>query len=251
MCGIVGSIGIDDNGRHWCAGWPTSFATAARTVTASTSPGRVALGMRRLSIIDVAGGDQPIYNEDRTDRRSSSTARSTITRTCALSWRRAGTGSRRTPTPRSIVHLYEDHGDACVDHLRGMFAFALHDMRRDRVLIARDRLGKKPVYYHRAERAAAVRLGDQGAARMSASAARAGSCWRRCLPDAALQPRAGKHVRRRLKLPAAHRMVWEKGAVSIERYWDPFRASEMDTSGATIPRSSASRRSSRSRYGCG
>src|SRR5262245_64891081 len=114
--------------------------------------GGVALGHRRLSIIDLAGGDQPIYNEDRTkavvfngeiynfrELRDDLEARG----------HRFATAS----DTETIVHAWEEYGDACVTQLRGMFALALWDARERRLLLARDRVGKKPLYYaHDGER---------------------------------------------------------------------------------------------------
>lgn len=106
----------------------------------------VGLGMRRLSIIGLDTGRQPIPNEDRTvwvvfngeiynyaELRSELENRGHIFRT--------GTDTE------CLVHLYEDHGEGLVDHLRGMFAFAIWDMRRRQLLLGRDRLGIKPLYY--------------------------------------------------------------------------------------------------------
>lgn len=109
--------------------------------------GGIGIGMRRLSIIDVAGGHQPIFNEDnsigivfngeiynhealRTDLKN-----------------RGHTFSTRTDT-EVIVHLYEEYGEDCVLHLRGMFGFAIHDMKKRKLFIARDRIGIKPLFYH-------------------------------------------------------------------------------------------------------
>lgn len=105
-----------------------------------------ALGMRRLRIIDLAGGQQPIFNEDRTvwvvfngeiynfrELRKELEAR--------------GHRFRTNADTEVIVHLYEDLGADCVHKLRGMFAFALFDERHRRLLLARDRLGKKPLHY--------------------------------------------------------------------------------------------------------
>src|SRR5271157_489174 len=104
------------------------------------------LGNRRLSIIDLPGGHQPISNEDGTIWI---TFNGEIYNYREL---RPGLESRghrfRTSTDtEAIVHLYEDYDLHCVDHLRGMFAFALWDSRRRRLLVARDRLGIKPVFY--------------------------------------------------------------------------------------------------------
>ena len=106
----------------------------------------VALGMRRLSIIDLEGGHQPISNEDgsvwivfngevynyRELRRG---------------LEQRGHVFRTDSDTETIVHLYEDYGPRCVDQLRGMFAFAIWDERKHQLLLARDRLGIKPLYY--------------------------------------------------------------------------------------------------------
>src|SRR5437667_8342449 len=104
------------------------------------------LGMRRLSIIDVAGGHQPVFNEDRSiwivfngeiynfpELRPELEAR--------------GHRFYTNTDTEVIVHLYEELGAECVQKLRGMFAFALWDERRSKLLIARARLGKKPLHY--------------------------------------------------------------------------------------------------------
>jgi asparagine synthase (glutamine-hydrolysing) len=106
----------------------------------------LALGMRRLSIIDLEGGAQPIWNEDRTigvvfngeiynylDLQRDLGAAGHVLRT-------------RSDT-EVLVHLYEQHGEAMLEHLRGMFAFAIFDLRTERLLIARDHFGQKPLYY--------------------------------------------------------------------------------------------------------
>src|SRR5437762_1073745 len=111
------------------------------------SPDRhVGLGFRRLAIVDLATGDQPMSNEDdsvwlvfngeiynHADHRPALEAR--------------GHRFRSRCDAEVIVHLYEEYGADCVDHLRGMFAFAIWDSRRRRLLLARDRIGVKPLYY--------------------------------------------------------------------------------------------------------
>lgn len=106
----------------------------------------VGLGMRRLSIIDVAGGKQPIFNEDGTvcvvfngEIYNFSLLRKELEA-------RGHRFSTHTDT-EVIVHLYEEMGAECVTKLRGMFAIALYDAKRESLLLARDRLGKKPLYY--------------------------------------------------------------------------------------------------------
>jgi len=106
----------------------------------------VGLGMRRLSIIDLASGRQPIGNEDGSVRV---VFNGEIYNFRELRRELEGCGhvfSTRTDT-ETIVHLYEEYGRHCVDHMRGMFAFALWDQRTRQLLLARDRVGIKPLYY--------------------------------------------------------------------------------------------------------
>jgi asparagine synthase (glutamine-hydrolysing) len=155
------------------------------------APG-VALGMRRLSIIDVAGGKQPIQNESGDE---------------------------------TIVHLYEERGDAVVDGLRGMFAFAIWDAPRHRLLVARDRLGIKPLYYW--ETPDGVAFGSElqcisglpGFRRELDADAVAWYLALGYVPD----PRCVfRGVR---KLPPGHVLTWDRETgVTVSRYWTPVRA---------------------------
>src|SRR5467141_1393061 len=149
MCGIAGF-----------AGWSLGTEEAGRTVRTMcdaivhrgpddsgyfVAP-EVALGMRRLSIIDVAGGQQPIGNEDGSIQvvfNGEIYNHHELRR--ALEAR--GHRYRTKSDTETIVHLYEEYGRECVQHLRGMFAFAIWDRRSRRLFIARDRLGIKPLYY--------------------------------------------------------------------------------------------------------
>jgi asparagine synthase (glutamine-hydrolysing) len=105
-----------------------------------------AFGMRRLSIIDLAGGQQPIWNEDRTvGVVFNGEIYNYVELTRELT---AGGHQFRTHTDTEVlVHLYEDCGEAMFARLRGMFAFALIDTRRRSVMLARDHFGQKPLYY--------------------------------------------------------------------------------------------------------
>src|SRR3989442_6715479 len=108
--------------------------------------GPVALGNRRLSIIDIAAGRQPIGNEDGTVWI---TYNGEIYNYAELGEELLAKGHRfQTRSDTEVVlHLYEEAGEDCVERLRGMFAFAIWDSRQDKLLLARDRLGIKPLYY--------------------------------------------------------------------------------------------------------
>lgn len=109
-------------------------------------PSGLAMGMRRLSIIDLEGGAQPIWNEDRT---IAVIFNGEIYNHVELRGRleRNGHVFRTSSDTEVLVHLYEEHGQGLVHALRGMFAFAIFDRRRRRLLLARDHFGQKPLYY--------------------------------------------------------------------------------------------------------
>jgi asparagine synthase (glutamine-hydrolysing) len=108
--------------------------------------GGVALAMRRLSIIDVEGGDQPISNEDGSIAVVQNGEIYNY-RELRGELERAGHRFRTSSDTEVLVHLYEERGEAFVERLRGMFALAIWDSRRGRLLLARDRFGIKPLYY--------------------------------------------------------------------------------------------------------
>ena len=106
----------------------------------------VGLGMRRLSIIDLDNGQQPVSNEDGTVWVVFNGEIYNY-RQLRRELEQRGHAFRTSSDTETIVHLYEDFGPECLDHLRGMFALAIWDTRRRQVLLARDRLGIKPLYY--------------------------------------------------------------------------------------------------------
>ena len=226
MCGIAGY-----------AGWQVAPAEGERLLSAMcgairhrgpndeghlVAPG-VGLGMRRLSIIDVSGGQQPIANEDATVQV---VFNGEIYNHHELRRGLEGRGHRfrtRSDT-ETLVHAYEEYGDELVQHLRGMYAFAIWDGRAERLLIARDRLGIKPLSYWPtpdgvafcSELRSLLTL-DRFSPEVDRGAVAAYLAFG-YVPD----PQsifAG--VR---KLPPGHRLVWTRAAgVCVERYWTPYR----------------------------
>jgi len=226
MCGIVGHAGWEEGGRH-AEGALGRMCGAIRhrgpDDEGRLERGGLALGMRRLSVIDPSGGSQPIGNEDGSVQ--------VVFNGEIYNFRelRAGLAARghrlatRSDT-ETIVHLYEEHGDALVHHLRGMFAFALWDARRERLLVARDRVGIKPLYYwtdnggvaFASELRAFLALDDFP--RQLDEVAVAQFLALGYVPD----PRSVFRAAR--KLPPGHTLVWDRaGGVRIERYWTPVR----------------------------
>jgi asparagine synthase (glutamine-hydrolysing) len=150
MCGIAGIFGIDGPLD------PAAVDTVRAMTTAIAHRGpdgdgfhnapRAALGHRRLAIIDRAGGHQPMSNEDGTcwivfngEVYNHRALRPVL--------EAKGHRFRTSSDTETILHAYEEYGPSCVEHLEGMFAFAIYDGGRQELFAARDRLGKKPFFY--------------------------------------------------------------------------------------------------------
>jgi asparagine synthase (glutamine-hydrolysing) len=181
----------------------------------------VGLGMRRLRIIDLETGRQPAINEAGTvwavfngeiynyqELRRSLIAMGHVFRTA-------------TDT-ETIVHLYEEYGDRCVDYLRGMFAFALWDERKKRVLLARDRIGIKPLYYGRFRDR--LYFASELKALLALEDVPREIDWRSAghLFQYLTTPPESSIIRGIHKLPPAHRMsiCIQTGAIDLESYWN-------------------------------
>ena len=149
MCGITGIVGREQNYVAVAADIHAMCQTIVHRGPDDEgicARGRAALGMRRLSIIDLSTGHQPIHNEDGSIWI---VFNGEIYNFPELRRQLQDRGHRfytHTDT-EVIVHLYEDSGAGCVEKLRGMFAFAIWDDHRQKLLLARDRFGKKPLYY--------------------------------------------------------------------------------------------------------
>jgi asparagine synthase (glutamine-hydrolysing) len=178
----------------------------------------VALGFRRLAIIDLVAGNQPMSNEDGTVWI---VFNGEIYNFQSLRNRLEGLKHtfRTLSDTEAIVHLYEDEGPACLERLRGMFALAIWDGRERRLLLARDRLGKKPlVYRHEPGR---IAFGSE-----LKSLLQLPGVPRELDPTSldhylALQyvPHPRTIFRGIQKLPPGHYLIWQDGRITIERYW--------------------------------
>lgn len=153
MCGIAGIVA-----KHPLSSRQVSQLVSLKGALVHRGPDgegefsetNVAMAMRRLSIIDIVGGSQPLFNEDESVVLI---ANAEIYNFLELRELLQSLGHRfRTKSDCEVIlHLYEEHGIHCVRHLRGMFAFALWDRRRRRLLLARDRMGEKPLYLYESD----------------------------------------------------------------------------------------------------
>lgn len=149
MCGICGFLTIEGQlPESLLQGMNDAIRRRGPDGAGMLHEGPVGLAMRRLAIIDLMGGDQPVYNEDRSV--------AVVFNGEIYNFRelRAGLEQRghrfyTHSDTEVIVHLYEEHGAGLVEHLQGMFTFALWDRRRQELLLARDRLGIKPLFIAR------------------------------------------------------------------------------------------------------
>ncbi len=233
MCGIAGFVSRDE---HRDPREARAVLDSMCRVIAHRGPDdqgmlvddRVALGMRRLSIIDLAGGRQPmsgcdgevtiVFNGEIYNYRD-------LQRELESRGHRFKTHS----DTETIVHAYEEYGSRCVDHLRGMFAFAIWHSRTRELFIARDRVGKKPLYYTVTggtlvfgSELKSVREHPEFRGEISVEALDAYLTFG-YVPDP-LTIFRDVH-----KLPPGHHLTFRDGRVSVEQYWDfPYEHAQQD-----------------------
>ena len=221
MCGITGQVRRDGRAvnratiESMCAAMEHRGPDARGLHLAP----QFALGIQRLRVIDLEGGDQPIYNEDG----------SVVVvlngeiynfRELREQLRRRGHRFATAGDTEVIVHLYEEMGPRCVEALHGMFGFALWDQSERRLVVARDRVGKKPLYY--SDRPAAFSFASELTALMQDPeiprdhdpAALDAYLAYRWVPAPASAFAAAR------KLPAATYLVLDERGARRERYWD-------------------------------
>ena len=222
MCGIAGLVGqqgetIDAATVRQMCSTIVHRGPDDEGVRASANVG---LGMRRLSIIDLAGGHQPIHNEDKTvwivfngEIYNFPELREDLVKRGHSFYTHSDT--------EVIVHLYEELGADCISKLRGMFAIALYDERQRTLLLARDRLGKKPLYY--AQKDGRLYFGSEIKTILAVAPELASNVNTRALLQYfSLQyiPDPNSAYRDIAKLPPGHLLEYKKGRVSIRQYWN-------------------------------
>ncbi|HEX8969751.1 MAG TPA: asparagine synthase (glutamine-hydrolyzing), partial [Chloroflexota bacterium] len=180
----------------------------------------VGLAMRRLAIIDVAGGDQPIFNEDGS--------------VCVVfngeiynfldlrdALQKQGHHFATHSDTEVVVHAYEEYGVECIERLWGMFALAVWDSRQNRLLLARDRLGKKPLAYYQEPAQGGLAFASELYA-LLAHPAVPRDIDPRAIDDYLTYlyvPAPTSAFRDVRKLPPGHRLIWQHGRITVEPYW--------------------------------
>lgn len=221
MCGIAGFVNRDGRSadQDVLARMTATLVHRGPDGDGLYCRGPAGLGHRRLSIIDLAGGSQPMPNEDGSIWVSYN---GELYNELELRDRLRGNGHvyRSDSDTESLVHLYEDEGPDFVRSLNGMFALAIWDERRSRLVLARDRMGQKPLYYAETPGGGIV-FGSEPKALLAHPDVDHGldhDSLRRYLFYEYV-PAPYSIWKGMKKLPACHRLVWENGTTRIERYW--------------------------------
>ncbi len=182
--------------------------------------GNIGLGHRRLSIVDVEHGAQPMFNAGRT---------------CAIVYNgevynhadhrdsliEKGYKFDNRSDTETLLHLYEEYGRDCVEHMRGMFAFAVWDSRKQELFLARDRFGVKPLYYVH-KQSGDLYFASEIKSLLAAGAVKAEINFN-ALPDQfANHGTSGDETLYRdiKRLPPGHTLVWKDGRIDIREFWD-------------------------------
>jgi Asparagine synthase (glutamine-hydrolyzing) len=220
MCGICGVVNADARPvdmslvRSMCAALVHRGPDSAGYYQADG----IGLGHRRLSIIDLVTGDQPLHNENKTVWLAANGEIYNFPELRA-ELEAKGHGFASRSDSEVIVHLYEEYGEECLRRLRGMFAFALWDAPQRKLFVARDRLGKKPLVYWHDERRFVFASELQALVRAP--------FIRREVDPAALElyltflyvPAPRTMFKGVEKLLPGHYLVVRDGKVSVRRYW--------------------------------
>jgi asparagine synthase (glutamine-hydrolysing) len=223
MCGIAGFIGFRqgaDQAKETLAKMVSTIAHRGPDDDGFFVDGTAALGMRRLSIIDLEGGKQPIFSPDGKRAIVFNGEIYNYRELRAELVERGHTFTTRSDT-EVILRLYEERGPRCLDALQGMFTIAIYEIPERRLFLARDRLGVKPLYVWQKDDKLA--FGSE-----IKSLLRCPEIGRKIDPEALDLYLSYRYVpgprtmfRGITKFPAAHYAIYEKGALRFERYWMP------------------------------
>ncbi len=224
MCGIAGWANLENNRAENHSEAVLRSMCGRMTHRGPDSEGlwideKIALGMRRLSIIDLHTGEQPVYSEDKSVVVVMNGELYNFQEVRKRLEKRGHKFETNTDT-EILPHLYEEYGEDLVEHLNGMFAFALWDKNKEKLLIARDRFGEKPLYY-----------GIFDDKLIFASEPKVLLAHPLINPEINLQalreylsfdyvPAPLSIYKNIYKLPAAHLLTVEKGEVKTRRYWN-------------------------------
>ncbi|HUG20507.1 MAG TPA: asparagine synthase (glutamine-hydrolyzing) [Planctomycetaceae bacterium] len=216
------SGGLLVSSRNNSGHWERILLETERTSLPENPPSEIGcgLGHRRLSIIDLSTGDQPLANEDETIWTVFNGEIYNYQELTA-DLKQRGHRFRTESDTEVIVHLYEEYGLDFVDHLRGMFAIAVWDERRERLVLTCDRLGQKPLFYRKstgqllfASELKALLQVDDAPRELNREAVDDYLLYQYVPhPDCILE---GYN-----KLPPGHRAVYERDSLTIEPYWTP------------------------------
>lgn len=229
MCGICGKFSPNGIRREEIERMAQVIAHRGPDDQGYFVDGCIGLGNRRLSIIDLTGGHQPIGNEDGTIQVAfnGEIYNYPMLRQELL---QKGHVFQTDSDTEVIVHLYEELGERCVERLRGMFAFAIWDGRQQKLVLARDHLGQKPLFY-----------AQEGETFLFASEIKGVLAGSQVKPEIDYEsvhhylslrfiPPPRTMLQNVKKLPPAHILVLHEGEVTISRYWDLSFREKLDLS---------------------
>ncbi len=218
MCGIAGIISADPAVRSGVPSMLTALRHRGPDDQGIEQLGPATLGHRRLSILDLAGGHQPMFTAD---RQLAVVFNGEIYNFPALrrSLEQEGCRFQTRSDTEVLLHLYRKHGAECVAHLDGMFAFAIWEASRQRLFLARDHMGQKPLFFCQTPGgfAFASEVKALLASGLVAAEADLEALFHyislRFIPD---RLTLFKSIQ---KLPASHRLMFENGVARVEQYW--------------------------------
>ena len=221
MCGIVGFVGARENAQTILQAMMDRIAHRGPDGQGQFLEGPVALGQRRLSIIDLDGGKQPMYNEDGSLVVVFNGEIYNFQALTAELQAAGHTFATRSDT-EVLLHGYEEWGKGMLDRLRGMFTFALWDRKAETLFLARDHFGIKPLYYYQNEEGELL-FGSEIKSFLDHPG------FHKALNEDQLSlylsyqysPGEDTFFRGVKKLLPAHCLTWQGGAIKIERYWQP------------------------------